>query len=327
MKKNNPGLYILKKYMLNEYFPKDRNDCFMIYHYTSCDSLIHIMGEEHLCFHASRVECMNDKEEALDAIRIYKECCKELLQNQEISKEYYDYLKNIGITKKMPILYRKDNISVDELPTTFGEICECEIYIICFSEEQDSLPMWNYYSNGTAYEGINIGFAKEDLEEYTHCGADHGYSIKLLEVLYDDSKKKELVKSLIKDVYTLFQSNDVIMLRKYIESCINDWSICFKNPAFEHEKECRLVYCIPKETKGNDKSIKHFDVNYRVKNGIFIPYIEENIPKDTVHKLTLGPLLGDDKQEIQKQIIEDFLRNRGYDCCIEVNNSRVPIRY
>lgn len=313
--------------MLNEYFPKDQKKYGIIYHYTSCDSLIHIMGNDRLCFRASRVECMNDKEEALDAIRIYKECCEELLAAKEISKKYYDFLENITITKKMPVLYRKDNNSDDEVPTTFGEICECDRYIICFSEEQDSLSMWNYYSNGTAYEGVNIGFSKADLEEYTHCGSDHGYSIKLLKVLYDDLQKKTLVKSLIEDVYTLFKLRDVVMSRKYIESCINDWSLCFKNPAFEHERECRLVYCVPKEIKGTDESIKHFDVKYRVKNGIFIPYIEEDIPKDAVHKLTLGPLIGDDKQEIQKQIIEDFLVDRGYDSCIEVNNSIIPIRY
>lgn len=313
-----------KKILTNAFLPEIKSAS-LIYHYTSGDALIHIMQENELKFWASRVDCLNDMEEEHDALRIFGDVCEELRKKEMISNDFYELISQANITHRDQIMYLSDNTLKNK--TTTVESCICTRYIICFSMDQDSLPMWNYYSNGSSYEGVNIGISLAALKEYIDSSKDRGYGIKLVSVLYDDNKKRDLVESLIKNVYKYYGKAKNTDILNFIDSYINYWSLCFKNESFKHENEYRLIYSIPDEIKGNSIEIEKFPICHRYKRGIFIPYINVKIDKNVVVSVTLGPLMGDSTKNRQVEIMKGFLNDLEYYCAENVKVSKIPIRY
>lgn len=103
-----------------------------IFHYTSIGGLQGILEHKKLRF--TNINYMNDKEEILAGL-------ESVLKAGNLSEKEVD----------------KRNISVlDEKRETF---------VCCFSIEEDSLPMWNYYTKEINNQGYNIEFSDKKLVE------------------------------------------------------------------------------------------------------------------------------------------------------------------
>ena len=91
------------------------------------------------------------------------------------------------------------------------------------------------------------------------------------------------------------------------------------------EKCTRYISCFSTEKDSLPSAInpQAFEINYRAKDGFFIPYIVLELPKYLVSSIMIGPLTCSvDKKDNQ----EEVLAKRGYEH-IDIKRSIIPIRY
>lgn len=132
-------------------FPTAEKHTGTIYHYTSTSNINPILlNGDTVVLWASRYDCLNDiSEGTLPQIR-FTEVCDELRKSGRISAEFYDLIHQIKPTKTDLILPTVDHC-------TRPHRGEYDTYVASFSEAGDALAMWNYYSKGSRFEGINVG--------------------------------------------------------------------------------------------------------------------------------------------------------------------------
>jgi hypothetical protein len=101
-----------------------------------------------------------------------------------------------------------------------------------------------------------------------------------------------------------------MVINQYITTCLSA-----KNENFKFENEIRCFYA-------NHDCKK--EVNFKTKNGVIIPYIEVEIPKEALKEIIIGPT---NKQDLAIQSVLHFLSINGYDWKkISVKMSKVPYR-
>lgn len=285
-----------------------------LYHYTSADSFLNIVQPEGILLWASRIDCMNDRMEWLHAAEIYRAVCNQLLKEGEISDNFYQAISHIKPSSKQLFLNKtnKNIISAHQE--------KCSRFICCFSKEQDSLPMWNYYSKSNARSGYNIGFFNGEIidskRDYTGPYVYHTYR-----VIYDDSTKFDIIRKRIKELGDLVHTKEELeIVADEISYFLLEWAITFKCSDFAYENEVRLLVDVPLSEA--EKQVK-----YRTNNGLIVPYIEVCFPHDILSYVKIGPLscLPDDN-ELQRKIVKEMLSSRGYRN-IDVSSSKVPIRF
>ena len=161
-------------------------------------------------------------------------------------------------------------------------------FFTCFSENSDSLPMWNMYGNngqGVALEFEN-GMPELDNEYIVQCEYDINNVI---------PKARELLDLGIEYVATY------IALLPFI----------LKASAYQHEKEIRYV--------GNFGSIPTY---FRCRNDIAIPYKKIYLEKELLKSVTIGPSAN---FEQVKQSLRLFLDNKGFQN-VPIKQSLIPYR-
>ena len=309
---------------LDEFIPKLKLKTLMpykpykgtVYHYTSLRNINSILTDEDaLCLWASRQDCLNDMSEGtLPAIR-YKQTCESLKESGAISGDFYSLIHDVPPN-------RTDLI----IPTINGKTRpfqgECDTYITSFSEDSDALAMWNYYSKGDRYEGINIGVSSQALlgSLESKLNRDHTLKLDMVKIVYDENEQLEILQAAILDLFHNYTSEYGSSVRYCIGTLLAALKPIFKLDYFSHEKEIRLFVHVFKKFKNA------VDVYYRSNVGFVIPYIKLNIAKSPVSQITLGPSLGNEEQkERQQTIVQELLESRGYQAAVKC--SEIPVRY
>lgn len=179
---------------------------------------------------------------------------------------------------------------------------------VSFSKEQDSLPMWSMY--GSHGGGVMLEFDVQKLLKIygarlmpcVYLNTDYYNSVcaNLFEFHFDDTFEH------------LSQHQKVLAVSILTQMFIG----VTKNPAFHYENEVRIVGI------GN----KYFydtvrQEEFRVKNGVLIPYIKEFLPKTCLKAVWLGPSM--DKVLSQKTL-RAFLDS--HQIGAEVKCSSIPYR-
>lgn len=298
-----------------------------VYHYTSPSGLLGIVdnGEDSknakLWF--TRWDSLNDKNERYDIQEVLKEY-KELKGN-DIREEFQDAIQeliNTEVTKwdLPPILWNNDkNPSIDEPDPE-------NIYVCSFSTDRDSLPMWNYYSKSSHYEGYALGINLEKWKKYAKISG--GYTLDVRQILYQEEDKIEKLDEVVskfEEHLKIVQKNpQTIVGPEWIKHAfllrIAALQFFFKNKHFSHEKEVRVILQIPK-----DKDISNeLPTKYRTGYGYTIPYVEVPMPKEAITSVRVGPLF--DKELAKKNVnVKEMLESRG--CSCDVYTSEISIRY
>lgn len=176
--------------------------------------------------------------------------------------------------------------------------------------------MWGMYAaNGF---GCSIGFDLEVLVKnyhgYTHC-------------IYGEKDIDQHLNSFLKlcrnGRYVSFPTNGKSTILKNTDEMISEMVVnqyvttCLsaKNENFKFENEIRCFY-------GNQDCEK--TVYFRTKNGVIIPYLEIEIPKEALKEIIIGPT---NKQDLALQSIIHFLSINGYNYNkISIKTSNVPYR-
>lgn len=295
----------------------------IIYHYTSPEGLIGVLGESSVTFWFSMFCCVNDKTEGTHVYSLYEEVLDECKKNGSISAKFYNCMKNIEPMEVDCFSYRnalgaQTSVDHDEYGITLSEYY---MYICCFSEDKDSLPLWLYYTKGQNNRGYNIGVSTTAIRAKT--GLFEYYKIKLRKVIYDTERKKQFIYSLIEEVNKNFRILGESFARSLIKTQLDEWRLLFKPEYFSHENEVRAILKIPIDKIDTPAIFEKFPQKFRSSSGYIIPYVELTFKKTIVKTTTLGPLLDVDSAE---NGISPFLNLRGY-TWVKTDASKVQIRY
>lgn len=291
-----------------------------IYHYTSPSGLLGILAKEGGAkLYFTQYDSLNDRSERIHAEKCIKKVCENYLQQKKINREFHDIVLKCLEPQKAMFTYP----SSQNPNWVSGKMHEFDTYLCCFSANEDSLPMWNYYSKSEHYEGYCIGFYIDGESK----GFLQGYRLDVVKVVYKDSEKNELIKNLILPIYSQYKkyrkkAEDYSWLIAELQEGIEDMILAFKDEHFSHEEEIRMILKVPVEYRetghGNISERKH-----RASSGYIVPYIEYTFEKDAVCEIHVAPLL---EPEIAKRNVEDLLKQRKYSHVI-VLPSKAPIRY
>lgn len=306
-----------------------------VYHYTSPSGLLGIVGNEENSKNAklwfTRWDSLNDKNERYDIQEVLKEY-KEL-KGDSIPKEFQDAIQELidtDVTKweLHPILWRNNTNGISSMNLSAPD--PYDIYICSFSEDGDSLPMWNYYSKSSHYEGYALGIDVAKWGE--HVKELNGCAPEIRRVIYQRENKineldkivldcnKFLEKDISKKLPETIRTTRMNHVKQGLLLWIAGLQLVFKDKHFSHENEVRVILRIPK-----DKDISNeLPTKYRQGYGYTIPYVEIPVPKEAITSVRVGPLF--DKELAKKNVnVKEMLESRG--CSCNVYTSEISIRY
>ena len=248
----------------------------------------------------------------------------ELRQEGTVNDAVYEELRKVKPSSQRTMLREKDGIY-------HYTSLACDSYICSFSRNSDSLPMWNYYSKESGYEGFNIGLYVRDLNDSPYNTLNQEQiAWDVYPVIYSKETQKELVKKFLLEILSFdFREHREDMVQ-IISMQLLSWKLVFKSDYFKHEEEVRLVVDISKSVlvpHTDMEEAKTLDVQYRITHGYCIPYVSIPIERKCLESVCQGPLsCPETHKEKQKETIGKMLKSNGYDG-VEISFSKVPIRY
>ncbi len=286
-----------------------------LYHYTAVKNINSILIDNHekTVLWASRYDCLNDASEGQIITNVYNKTCKKLKNENKISEELFEVIYTVKPNRTSLFIDVENNRFVR---------CEVDTYITSFSKEYDLLAMWNYYSKGNIYDGINLGFDSEAVKRSLINNTPlSGVDIQICPVIYDEEQQMKLIEGLIISLKDKYMGNkDDPYLRYVIAYKLTEWKMLFKSKHFEHEKEVRII------TRVGKKFTDEICVKYRESFGYIIPYIELEIDKDSLIQTTFAPMPGDENRKIsQYSVMKEILKSTGYNA--DIKFSEIPVRY
>lgn len=295
--------YMFLEEIFNKYFSIKEQ---IVYHYTSPEALKEIIKSKTLWL--SDIHYMNDKSE----IEYTKTLLIKILANKENLNE--DFLNVI-----INCLNIGENASKDiYIPRAFKR----QHYVTSFSLSSDELSLWNYYTKNDQKGGYNIGFnIKKMLNKFELL--KYG---KIIDgkIIYKESEQQRIINLLLDKFNERYnESEDSLSQDMLIEgfmSFINILSLFFKSEVFAAEKEYRIIFTDYTSRNHSTKS-QNYKREYRILNGTFIPYVQQDFSSNDIESITASPLI----DFSLSSGLNSFLRDN--DIKIEVTKSKIPLRY
>ena len=286
------------------------------YHYTSLGNVNSMLSDdEGLILWASRHDCLNDASEGtLPEIR-FAQACDQLRKSKAIDEGFFDLIRDVRPNRTRLIFQTVD-----------GKIRpkrdEFKTYTASFSEDPDALAMWNYYSKGDRYDGMNIGVSCRAMLDSLNSSqsGSRAMEAEIVKVVYNEDEQLEIIERAILNLSRNYTPGYETSVRYWIGELLANLKPVFKLSFFSHEKEVRLFARVFKKAEPKTP------VKYRSNAGYVIPYIELGFGKTSVSQITLGPSFSDDRQkEIQQAVVREMLESRGYRALVK--HSQIPVRY
>lgn len=289
----------------------------IIYHYTSPSAFKSIIENRTLRF--THCHYLNDYSESKYALDLCYEYMDDL---------FAGYDENI---KKIFEKSHKDNW-LDKSSSYNGFV----FFQCSFSENPDSLPMWNYYTKGNGIQGYNIGFDTNsffglDKKKKKNGNLNLNRTTFIGKVIYSEEKQLKIIKEIINE-FSEFLSKDYRsyypMIVHMLMDKIRNIGVFFKPKCFEHEQEARVafkfesvgvdeIYDNPRNKKAK---LEHFE-----RNGIFVPYIDVSFEESLIKSIGCSPTLN---KEENLNGVTKYLAYKGIDIKkIEIYGSKIPVRF
>ena len=235
----------------------------LIYHYCSPSAFFEICTTKKLRF--SDLFSMNDFMEMHWGYSIWEEVAGQVLP--KVGKEFLD--------------------KVDQMIHFSGY--HGLLVASCFSLDGDVLSQWRAYADDG--RGYAIGFRAKDLVNL---------SVRALQVLYDKNQQVQELKSVIRAIHEVEQTETKKFSRDFKTHCgVLAFDLAaFKNPGFVEEKEIRLVHVLTFEKSGNflrlvddggqafGKRLKGVPVMFRMRDSTPVAYID----LDFTNKARVNPI-------------------------------------
>lgn len=291
---------MLYEYFMQELRNRKINPQQSFYHYTSSNGLNGILNNKKIWF--SNTKFLNDEQERSYTYKLLID---------EINK-----MPNSKLNDGLRCYYDENSKEINNVNTN---LFEYDYYIACFSNNKDSLSLWNYYTKSDNSTGYNIEFDKQELINALNLTPMdiHG------QVIYNESEQRKLIQNILRrynEEYNKLEDNDInakLNISADMSQLISFYSLFFKHPAFEHEEEYRVA--IGK----NSINSRKFKCKFRAYKDLFIPYFEKKIPESCIKSISISPT---QKQKITQDSIKKMLDEMLYKK-IEVHVSNIPLRY
>lgn len=275
----------------------------LIYHYTTIEALDKIIldttnADKKICLLASNYEYVNDP--------------YEISHGFEVSCKYLPEVESALDIAPEDRIAEKVNASLSNIKkeTLFSPDSDLSLYITCFSENKDCLPMWNMYGNNGS--GISLGlhwapclFSPERLRKVMYDNDRDGI-VEFLKTYY--KHQKDQIRDTMKKGDIRFITS---ALFRYVGAYI-------KHHKYAYEAEYRYVIhkeLITKTADGYTEKIK-----FRVRNGDLIPYCELFFPSSVLEQIIIGPTRNFARTE---NALKMFLRARNLQS-VKIIRSEVP---
>lgn len=267
----------------------------MLYHYTSFESLLNMLGGIHddmLELWASSAFAMNDPSE----MQLGYDFLRKFL------KEYEGGIKGFTDLYELMPPSKTHVFSIDDSQYHFDK--HFTPFIISFSYNEDFLPMWHVYGNRG--KGVCLGFDEDLLDQKLSSPICYLHSVAYEESTPGDKIILESLASTIIRSYNHYNEIKKSLSNKTEESILKGFvirHICpfvsafIKNKDYSFENEVRLMIM-------ND--LESPEVNIRQnKNHRIIPYIKVKIPLRCLKDITLGTGISTKEN---KTYLESYLR-------------------
>ena len=304
----------------------------LIYHYTSPNGLMGILGNQEFFFTDSQF--LNDANERKDINNVLADFW--MKYKNIYDSKFFDLLSSISVESYEDVI-RKRIIYKNNCLTEINR--KYRYFVFSTSCESDSLNMWKYYAKNDRYNGYSIGLSAKNLLAGWN-DLPRGINIKDGIVIYDLNEKISIVKKCVDELFLkwcTYKETDV--LTDYIKDAYSYWiyyaSLFFKNECFKDEKEYRFI-AIVRSTYLNDPSnevLKHNGItyNFRIVDGTITPYLEipfYNRIKDgeyAIQSITVSPSFNAEQKINGIQQYMMSLKTSFGGC--EINASTIPLRY
>ncbi len=186
------------------------------------------------------------------------------------------------------------------------------MFILALSRSVDNITMWLNYSDG--YNGCILGFKYNELKGVKiPCSYGRNKAIMNYEARYNFIKSlgepDRIVFSKLKLDANIIDPIGYFMKILHYEAIIG-----YKDESFEYENEIRIINLI------RDQDLN--DTKYRNKNGVIIPYLEQQLPKEVLSEIWIPK---NEKTEMNKQSLQLMLNQYGYNN-VEIKVSKTPYR-
>lgn len=170
------------------------------------------------------------------------------------------------------------------------------IFMTSFSENENSLPMWNMY--GKNGNGVSIGFDLELLLKYSKG--------EIKRCLYDT----ELNRALFQNTFSMRKVENILNSGDQFQQYLMTLMDFTKKGCYEYEKEIRLSRQVLESPE------------YRLSENFIVPYIDNIYPKEVVKKIIIGPC---NDFERSTKSLQGWLCKIGMDH-VQVTYSMLPYR-
>ena len=280
-----------------------------IYHYTSSAGLKGII--ENGKFRFTDRFYLNDKSEGVYILTL---CIENI--------EHFDFLKDSNFRQ---VLLKKcqDRIKQPQRDNFY-------VYQCCFSLDEDSLCLWNYYTKTEGIKGYNLKINTIDLPDKIKpklCDKTIYPSLHFGKVIYNKEKQIKILYKIIKLFFDYYNSNDSSyeeFVCEYLVDKIMCLGVFFKMECFKVENEFRLAFDLFLNDDNTYAVIKDKKEFYE-KNGVFIPYVDIAFEKDLLIGVGVSPTLdyNASKESILRLAGSNY-KNISSDTIYE---SKIPVRY
>lgn len=129
---------------------------------------------------------------------------------------------------------------------------DCDVYVACFTGKEDEGVIFNRYGPCAIEFGPMLGYLTGLLKPpMSEC-------IELRRVLYSPSIFRNYLRKAIVCPYEVANVDEWPRLYPYLNSLISYWSCLVKSPYWDNERECRILFYLPKDDEYRSKLINEY---------------------------------------------------------------------
>ena len=294
----------------------------VLWHYTSAQGLLGILKDGEIFASDSRF--LNDKTEN---VRIWTLIRQRLKERVKLGNDD-EFVKIVDEVAEL-MSAQKDKPFGDSVPALLVELQsllavhkEEDVFVSCFSAEEDSLSQWRAYTSGNGYA---IGFSSEVLSGLTDNSLLSGLPLcRFDSVKYVADEHRTALDGVINTMLAnqLGEKRagkpwpDERAASSFERFLLDRFSPFVKDDGFKGEKEWRLAL-----------KVGTFDpskIEFRPGRSHLIPFLRVSLEKDHpnyIREIMVGP---GPSSELDLLALQRLVKSRGLP--IEVRNSKIPFR-
>ncbi len=274
-----------------------RNDS-KLCHYTTLEGALSIIQGGDLWL--SHLRFSNDDEEFVYGVQLVTNELKALAKASRADQERLELIRRIQ--------------------SLIEQQREQPIFICCFCEQDNLLSQWRGYADNGG--GVSIEFDAPGFRRHSGEDSSERGLTRLWRVVYKEASQRNIVRSALDYPYWGATSLDDRV--GYVRDALSFFLPTFKNPAFNDERERRLIF-----TPGPaNPPATHF----RVRSGLVVPYVRmREIGRDPpalaparlpIRRVLVGP---SQHRALNRESLRMVLDANGY-AGVPVEASNIPYR-